>query len=96
MANGNAVGPAGINAVATNFRNGPGNIVPPTRAIVVRRLADGRQIKIRVDLRAALDDPRERILIQPEDFVLLKYTPGEIATNLALNFVNVGYAIPNN
>ncbi|MCA9246950.1 MAG: polysaccharide biosynthesis/export family protein, partial [Planctomycetales bacterium] len=74
MANGNINGPAGANAAATNFRSGPGNIVPPTRVIILRQLASGEQIKIHVDLKQASLDNRERILIQPEDVVMLHYT----------------------
>jgi hypothetical protein len=88
-------GPAGANAAATNFRSGPGNIVPPTRVIVVRKVESGEQVKIHVDLRVAINDPRERLIVQPGDLVLLKYTPAELAGNLALNFVNVGYNINN-
>ncbi len=80
--------------VTINTR-GPGNVVPPTRVIIVRRLPDGSQINIDVDLKLALIDPRERVLIQPDDFVLLKYRPYEFAANVALNFVSFNYNIPN-
>ena len=96
IANGNVGGPAGSNAAGNNFRSGPGNIVPPTRVIVIRKLPTGEQIKIRVDLKAAMNDPNERIIIQPRDLVVLKYKPGELLSNVALNFVNIGFNIPNN
>ena len=35
------------------------------------------QINIRVDLNKALRDPRERVLIQPGDIIVLQDTPGE-------------------
>jgi Polysaccharide biosynthesis/export protein len=95
MASGNAIGPAGINASATNFRAGPGNIVPPTRVLIIRMLDDGQQIKIHVDLRIAANNPRERIVIQPRDVVLLKYRPQELLSNIALNIVSLTYIIPN-
>jgi hypothetical protein len=88
-------GPAGNNAAGNNFRTGPGNIVPPTRAVVVRQLPSGEQIKIHADLKIAMNDPRERVLIQPGDLVMLKYTPGELATNILLNIVQLNYVIPN-
>lgn len=89
IANSNLNGPAGANAAATNFRSGPGNIVPPTNVFVVRKLPNGEQIKIYVDLKAAMNNPRERLIIQPGDILMLKYKPGELVANIALNFVNV-------
>ena len=68
---------------------GTGNIlVPPTRAIVVRKLADGREIRIRVDLNKAVHDSKERILIQPEDLIMLQFKPGQQVSNTILNFFN--------
>jgi polysaccharide biosynthesis/export protein len=94
-ASGAATGPPGTGAQIIQFRggSGPGNIVPPTRALVVRTLAPGRQIKIYVNLRRALDDPAERLIIQPGDLIVLQYTPGELTANIALNTVNFSYAI---
>lgn len=89
IANASVSGPAGANAVATNFRSGPGNIVPPSRVLIIRTLPNGQQIKIDVNIKRALNDRRERIIIQPGDLVLLKYTPGELAANVGLNFFNV-------
>ncbi len=74
---------------------GPGNIlVPPGRAIILRKLADGRQVRIRVDLRKALNDSSERIRILPNDFVMMQFTPGQGFTNTVLNWFNwsVGFA----
>lgn len=47
---------------------------------VLRQLPDRRQIAIRVDLNKALFEPRERILIQPGDFLVLQERPGEAIT----------------
>lgn len=93
MANIGVAGPAGVNAAASQFRSGPGNVIPPTRAVVIRKLPGGRQVKIDVDLRAAMHDPSERILIAPEDFVMLHFRYSELLGNIALNFVNVGYSL---
>lgn len=49
----------------------------PSRCSVVRKLADGNQITIRVDVNLAFTDPRENILIQPGDFLVLQESPGE-------------------
>jgi hypothetical protein len=65
---------------------GPGNVIPPSRAVVIRKLPNGQQLMIRVDLSKARHDVRERIIIQPGDFVMMHYKPGEIAGNVALNF----------
>lgn len=52
----------------------------PSMALVLRRTADGGQVPIRVNLNRALRDPRERILIEPGDVILLQQTPGEAVT----------------
>lgn len=91
MAHGNVSGPAGpTSAAASNFRSGPGNVVPPSRVLIVRTLAGGGQVKIDVSIKRALDDPRERVIIQPNDLILLKYTPSEFAVNVGLNTVTFG------
>ncbi len=95
IANSNVLGPAG-NATATNFRSGPGNIVAPSDAVVLRRLDNGEQVKILVDLRVAFNDHRERLRILPRDMIVLRYKPRELMANIALNFVNFNYSILNN
>jgi hypothetical protein len=64
----------------------------PSQVTVLRRTADGSQIPILVSINRALRDPRERINIQPGDFIVLQQTYGEalaqyITTNLRLNFL---------
>lgn len=90
MANTGLGGPSGLNAATNQFRNTPGNIIPATRAIVLRKLPGGNQVKIDIDLRAAMTDPAQRILIAPEDFVMLHYRPQELAGNIAINLVTFG------
>ncbi len=90
LVNGASGGP-GTNAAI--FRTGPGNVFPPTRALIVRKLPNGQQLRIRVDLNRALHDPNERIIIQPEDQLLLFFSPGELYSNLLLNFVGFGVQI---
>jgi len=89
MAQGSVGGPGGVSGAGV-FRTGagPGNIIPPTRVIILRKLPNGEQLPIRVDLSRAMRDKKERIVIQPEDFILLHYKPGELAGNVALNFFN--------
>jgi Polysaccharide biosynthesis/export protein len=92
LVNGSVGGPGGVTGAAV-FRSGagPGNIVPPTRALILRKLPNGQQLQIRCDLARAKRDPLERITIQPGDFIMLHYKPGELAGNVALNFFNFNF-----
>ena len=58
----------------------------PSALTVVRKTPNGGQIPISVDLNRALRDPRERILVQPGDVLILQETTGEA---LARYFTNV-------
>jgi protein involved in polysaccharide export with SLBB domain len=89
LAQGSVGGPGGVSGSGV-FRTGagPGNIIPPTRVLILRKLPNGEQLPIRVDLSRAMRDKKERIIIQPGDFVMLHYKPGELAGNVALNFFN--------
>jgi protein involved in polysaccharide export with SLBB domain len=49
----------------------------PTLLSIVRPTSCGRQVVIRVDLDRAMVDPRERILIQPKDLLVLQERPQE-------------------
>ena len=89
LANGSVAGPHGFNGSNNlQFRSGPGNIIPATRVIILRTLPDGEQIKIRVDLNVAMNNPKERIRILPGDVVMLNYKPHEVVGNTMLNLVN--------
>jgi hypothetical protein len=64
----------------------------PSLLSVVRRTACGGQVVIKVDLNRAMVEPRERILVQPGDVLILQETPFEAFTryvtqNLRLNFL---------
>lgn len=87
-ANGAVGGPSGGGVAVFRSGAGPGNIVPPTRVLILRKLASGEQLPIRVDLTKATRDPKQRILIQPGDVVMLHYKPGELMGNVAMNFFN--------
>ena len=88
MANAAAGGPSGQNGASLNFRSyGPGGAINPTRAIVVRKLPNGDELKIRVDLNRAVVDSRERIIIQPNDFIMLQFKPGEYAGNFLFSLI---------
>lgn len=94
LAQGSVGGPGGVSG-ASVFRAGagPGNVIPPTRVLILRKLPNGEQLPIRVDLNRAMRDSKERIIIQPGDLVMLHYKPGEIAANVALNFFNFNVLI---
>lgn len=61
-----------------------GQIIPrgigepsPSLLTVLRRTPSGGQVSIRVNLNRALQDPRENILVQPDDVLVLQETPSE-------------------
>ncbi len=67
-----------------NSNNLSGSIIergigPPSPSLltVLRRTPDGYQMPIRVDLREALRDPRQSLLIQAGDVLVLQETPGQ-------------------
>jgi protein involved in polysaccharide export with SLBB domain len=62
--------------VALAVQSGIGN-PNPSLVTVVRRLRNGQQIRIRVDLNEAYRDLRENILIQPGDLIVLQERPSE-------------------
>lgn len=51
--------------------------ISPSMAIVLRKLPDGGEIPVKIDLYRARSDLSERIVIQPGDYILLQYTPLE-------------------
>jgi protein involved in polysaccharide export with SLBB domain len=76
------LGPLVNGAFATN--NLSGNLIAPgignpspNLLVVVRRTPGGGQVPIRVDLDRALKDPRERLLVQPGDLLVLQETPAQ-------------------
>ena len=58
--------------------------VQPTELVVLRRLMGNRQIPIRIDLNRAVNDPSQRILVAPNDILILRHKP----TERLLNFGN--------
>lgn len=67
------------NLSGTLIANGLGG-PSPSLLTVLRRTKEGGQITIRVDLNRALQDPRERILVQAADVLILQETPEEAIT----------------
>ena len=79
-----------INLSGTFLSSGIG-FPSPSLVSVIRRTPGGGQVAIRVDLNRALRDPREWILIQPRDMVILQETPTEalaryFTSNFKFNF----------
>lgn len=96
VAGGAIAGAAGGGTRSQAFFGGAGSaagIIPPTQVIVIRNLEGGGSIPIAVDLTSALVNPRERILIQPGDLVLLEYKPVELIANVVLGAVNFQFFI---
>jgi len=61
----------------------------PTLLVVLHRTPAGGQLPIRVDLRRALRDPHERILVQPGDVLILQEKPSEaFARYFSQTFLN--------
>jgi hypothetical protein len=58
--------------------------VPPGRIYIVRPLPCNGQVTIEVDIAKAINDPRERPLIQPGDTILLQYKCEEELLNFSL------------
>lgn len=78
----------GNNFSGTTLLNGVGN-PNPTLLTVLRRSPDGRQVAIRVDLNEALRDPRENILVQSGDVLVLQETIGEAFSRYLANQFNI-------
>lgn len=59
----------------------------PSRLLVIRKLDCGGTLAIKVDLNRALTDSSQRILVKPEDTLILQYTVSEELYNAALNLI---------
>ncbi|QVL31161.1 polysaccharide biosynthesis/export family protein [Telmatocola sphagniphila] len=62
--------------VAQSVNQGLGN-PSPSLVSVIRKLPNNQQLNIRVDLNLAMKDPRERIMVQPGDLIVMQETSGE-------------------
>ena len=63
----------------------------PSLVTVLRRTADGGQIPIRVSLNKALRDPREQVLIQAGDTIILQETVGEALGQYFTQVVRINF-----
>lgn len=101
---GGAVGGGGLQFGAGAGQAGAGGIgrgslqqgvLPPTRAVIVRKTPPYGEISIKIDLTKALYDPSERVMIQPGDIVILAYKPSEAIGNLFFSTFNFTRAFDN-
>jgi hypothetical protein len=58
--------------------------IPPSRLFVIRKTPCNGQVIIEVDLGEAINDPRQRPLVQPGDTLVLQYKPEEEILNFTL------------
>lgn len=63
----------------------------PSLLSVVRQTPNGGQVNIKVDLNAALRDPRENILVQAGDVLVLQETQDEAITRYLTQITNVNF-----
>jgi hypothetical protein len=49
----------------------------PSNVVIIRKLPEGGEVPIKVDLYRARNDQSERIVVQPGDYIYLQYTPCE-------------------
>ena len=70
-----------------------GGYFQPSEVLVIRELPCGNQITMKINLNKALQNPSERILIQPKDVVMLRYTLGEEISNVALGLIQFNYLL---
>lgn len=87
-------GPGGIGGNGGGYGGGGGGFtgIAPTRIIVLRKIPGSQdQVAIRIDLNRALQNRRERILIKPEDMIMVQYTCEEQLANFALSAFRFNY-----
>ena len=66
------------------------SFLPPTQVIVIRKGHAQMQV-IKISIPTALTDPKQRILVQPNDLVMLEYTDYEMLMNALLNTVSLNF-----
>jgi protein involved in polysaccharide export with SLBB domain len=62
----------------------PSTGIVPSQLYIFRQRPDGSQFAIDVDLPSAVSNERERLLIQPGDRLILRYTPKEEIMNFSI------------
>ncbi|MCA9062931.1 MAG: polysaccharide biosynthesis/export family protein [Planctomycetaceae bacterium] len=90
---GSGIGGIGGNRGGGSRGGGGGGYCRPSEAIVMRELPCGSQIAIKIDLNRALANPSERILIQPGDVIMVRYTIAEEIGNVLLNLIQFNFLL---
>jgi protein involved in polysaccharide export with SLBB domain len=85
--NGTGVGSIGLGGRGGGGGGGGNQACQPSEVILIRELPCGNQISMKIDLNKALTSRSERILIQPNDVVMLRYTLGEEVGNLLIGLL---------
>lgn len=80
LAGGNVSAAAGTGGGRSLLGNN-NTIFPASRVIVLRELC-GEQVPIEINLKRAMLDASERVIIQPGDYIVLEYTPLELVGNV--------------
>jgi protein involved in polysaccharide export with SLBB domain len=75
--------PIGGTGATGNLIAGLGG-APPSKLFILRKTPCGGQITIEVDLIRAINNPAERILIQPEDTLILRYSTRDETINFSI------------
>ncbi len=65
------------------------SVAPATKVTIIRTV-DCQQQAIEVDLRCAISDPKQRVVIQRGDLILLEYRPREVMINAAATMLQFG------
>lgn len=92
MAGGSIASGSGYSSGGRGGTGANGSIIPPTRITVVRQ-TNHQQMIVRINAKKALLDPQARILIQPNDLVLLEYTEMQAFMNILLNNFSMTFAV---
>lgn len=84
--------------IGTGGRNGAffgggglGALIPPSECIIVRNFEGCGSVNIKINLNRALGNEQERVLIQPGDTIIVRYTTGELVGNIFLSTVNFNF-----
>jgi len=81
---GGANGAQAGGGIGTSFIGGGFGGANPTQLYVIRKLPCGQEFNISVDLKLAMNDPRQRIMVQPGDTLILRYKCHEEVVNFGL------------
>ena len=75
IAGGSGAGSAGSGGIGRTS-----SVIPATQVTVLRKCGC-EQVAIDVDLRYALADPSERVIVQPGDLIILEFRKRELVAN---------------